>query len=134
MQNDNTLLSLQIGHYEEHLQINDHQTWQNGFKGLGIRYPEISEVGLDKIRGSKPRIAGTIMVPSWTNDEVGLVITSNAWTRGVNPSMACGACPFLKSDDSGSVGDSMISSITTKKGGQGVSVDIRPNLSLTQLI
>ena len=62
--NDNTLLSLQIGHYGEHLQINDHRTWQNGFKGLGIEYPEISEVGLDKIRGSKPQIAGTIVVPS----------------------------------------------------------------------
>ena len=31
---DNTLLSLQIGRYRERFWINDHQTWQNGFKGL----------------------------------------------------------------------------------------------------
>ena len=63
----------------------------------------------------------------------------NARTRGVNPPMVGGACPFPKSDDLGSAGDSMISSMTTEKGGvevtcQGVSIDIRPNLSLTQLI
>ena len=65
--------------------------------------------------------------------------TGNARTRGVNPLMAGRVCPFLKSDDPRSVGDSMISSMTTEDGGAEVTlprcfVGIRPNLSSTQLI
>jgi len=63
----------------------------------------------------------------------------NVGTRGVNPSMAGGVYPFLESNDPGSVGDSMISSMTTEKGSAEVTlprcfVGIRPNLSSTQLI
>ena len=62
--NDNTLLSLQFRCYREHLQINDHRTWQNGFKAFEPDTPEFSKVGFGRIRGSKPRIVGTIAVPS----------------------------------------------------------------------
>jgi len=61
--------------------------------------PEIPKVGFGRIRGSNPRIVGTLEVPSCTNDEAGSMTTGNARTRGVNPSMAGGACPFLESDD-----------------------------------
>ena len=81
---------------------------------------EILEAGFGRIRGSKPQIAGTMVVPFCTNDETGLAIAGNARTRGVNPLMACGACPFSKSDGPESTGDSMISSMTTEEGGTEV--------------
>ena len=74
----------------------------------------IPEVGFGKIRGSKPRIAGTMAVPSWTYDEAGPMIISNARTKGMNPLMADGICPFSESDDPGSIGASTISSMTTE--------------------
>ena len=39
--------------------------------------------------------------------------------------MACGTCPFPKSDDLGSVGDSTISLMTTKKRGAKVTLPRR---------
>ena len=115
--NDNTLLSFQIRHYGEHLWINDHQTWQNGFKGFQARHPEIPKAGFGRIRGSKPQMTGTMAIPSWTDDEAGPTTVGNVRTRGVNPSMASGACPFSEFDDFESAGDSMISLMTTEEGG-----------------
>ena len=77
---------------------------------------EIPEASFGKIRGSKPRMVGTMVVPSRTGDEAGPTSVGNARTREVNPSMAGGACPFPKFDDPESVGDSMISSMTTEEG------------------
>ena len=44
----------------------------------------------------------------------------NARTRGVNPSIASGACLFPESGDFESAGDSMISLMTTEEGGTKV--------------
>ena len=46
----------------------------------------------------------------------------NVRTRGVNPLMVGGACLFPESDDLGSASDSMISSMTTEKGGAEVTL------------
>ena len=78
---------------------------------------EIPKVGFGRIRGSKPQIAGRIAVPSCIDDEVGSTTASNARTKGVNPPMASGACPFSKFDNLKSAGYSMISSITSEEGG-----------------
>ena len=59
-------------------------------------------------------------VPSWTVDDASPATTGNARTRGGNPSMAGGACPFLESDNFEFAGDSMISSMTSKEGGDEV--------------
>ena len=77
---------------------------------------EILKAGFGKIRGSKPWIAGIMVVLARTDDETSLVTAGNARNRGVNPPMAGGAYPFPESDDLGSIGDSMISSITTEEG------------------
>ena len=69
---------------------------------------EIPEASLGKIRGSKPQTVGTIVVPSWADDEAGPVTASKAETRGVNASMAGGVFHFS---------DSMISSMTTEEEG-----------------
>jgi len=101
--------------------------------------PEIPKAGFGRIRGSKPRVAGAMTAPSRMDDEVGPMTVGNARTKGANPPMAGGTCPFPKSDDPRSTGISMITSMTTKEEGakvpsQGVSVNIHPNLSLIQLI
>ena len=62
-----------------------------------------------------------MVVPSYTDDGAGPVIAGSARTRGMNPLMAGGACLFLKSNDPGSIGDSMISSMTTEEGGVEVT-------------
>ena len=82
---------------------------------------EIPEVGVGKRRGSKPQITGTIVVPSWTDDEPGPVTASKEETRGVNPSMAKGVCLFSKSNDPKSMGDSTISLMTIEKEGARVT-------------
>ena len=82
--------------------------------------PKILEVCFGKLRGSKPYIAGTMAVPTWTDDDAGPTTIGNARTRGVNPLMAGGACPFPESDNFESTGDSMIFLITTKEGGAKV--------------
>ena len=61
--------------------------------------PEIPEASFGKIREPKPQMAGTMAVPSWTDDEAGPTTAGNARTRGVNPSMAGEACPFPESND-----------------------------------
>ena len=60
---------------------------------------EIPKAGFSRIRGSNPWIAGTMAVPSDIDDEAGSTTAGNARTRGVNPSMADGACPLLESDE-----------------------------------
>ena len=117
--NNNTLLSLQIGRYRECLQINDHRTWQDSFKGFELDTPKILEAGFGKIRGLKPQIVETMAVPSCIDDEVGPVTASNVRTRGANPPMANGVCPFSESDDPRYASDSTISSMTTEEGGVG---------------
>ena len=83
--------------------------------------PEIPEAGFGKIRGTKLQIAGTMAAPSSTDNEAGPVIIGNARTRGTNPPMAGGTCPFPESDDPRSVGVSTISSMTTKEEGAKVT-------------
>ena len=78
--------------------------------------------GFDRLRGSKSRMVGTMVVPFKTNDEAGPVIASNTRTIGVNPSMAGRACPFPEFDDPKSAGDSMISLMTTEEGGAEVTL------------
>lgn len=89
-------------------------------KAFESNIPEIPEVGFGRMRGSKPRIVGTMAVPSCTDDGVGPAIAGNARTRGENPSMAGGACSFSESDGPESADDSMISLMTTKDGGTEV--------------
>ena len=79
--------------------------------------PKIPKSGFSRIKGSKPRIVGTIAVPSWTDDEAGPTTTGIARTREVNPSMAGEACPFPESDDPEFTIDSMISSMTIEEEG-----------------
>ena len=83
---------------------------------------EILEVSLSRIRGSKPRITKTIAVSSWTDDEAGPTIVGNVRTKGVNSSIVGRVCLFPKSNDSESVGDSMISLMTTEKKGTEVTL------------
>ena len=78
---------------------------------------EILEASFGKIRGSKPWIMGTMVVPSYIEGEAGPMTVGNARTRGVNPSMAGGTRPFFESDDLRFMGVSKISSMTTKEGG-----------------
>ena len=87
--------------------------------------PEIPKVGFGKIRGSKPRIAGTMAIPSWTDEEAGPAATGNARTKGTSALMASGVCPFPESDDLEFAGDSMISSITIEEGGTKVTLPKR---------
>ena len=84
--------------------------------------PEIPEAGFIKIRGLNPWIVGKMAIPSCINDVASSTTTSNARTRGVNPSMAGGACPFPKFDDLWSIGDSTISSMTTEEKGAEVTL------------
>ena len=72
-------------------------------------------MGFGKIKGSKPRIEGTMAAPTYIDDEVDPVTTCNARTRGANPSMAGGTCPFPKSDDPRSADVSTISSMTAEE-------------------
>ena len=51
--------------------------------------------------------------------------TGNVRTRGVNPLMAGRVCPFAKSDDPESAGDSMISSMNTEERGAEVTLPRR---------
>ena len=83
---------------------------------------EIPKVGFGRIRGLKPQIVGTMVVPYWTDDEAGPAIAGNSRTRGMNRSMAGRAFHFLKSDDLESAGDSTIFSMTTKEGGAEVTL------------
>ena len=92
--NDNTFLSLQIGRYKERLGL-----MTTGFGNMASRAFEIPEAGFGKIKGSKPRIVGTMAAPSYTDNEAGSVTAGNGRTRRVNPLMASGACPFLESND-----------------------------------
>ena len=62
--NDNTLLSLQIGHYRERLRINDHQTGKMASRAFKSDTPDSFEAGFGKKRGLNPRIAKTMVVPS----------------------------------------------------------------------
>ena len=94
-------------------------------KALEPGTPKIPEAGFGRIRGLKPRIARTMAVPFWTDDEAGPVIAGNARTRGVNPPMAGRACPFPESDGLRSIGDYMIFSMTTKEGGAEVTIPRR---------
>ena len=87
--------------------------------------PKFSEAGFGKIRELKPQIAGTIAIPSWNDDEASPATAGKARTRGVNPSMVGRIFPFPKSDNSRSVDDSMISSMTTKEGGAEVNLPRR---------
>ena len=120
--NDNTFLSLQIGCYRERLRINDYQTWQMASRAFKPDTPKTLEVGFDRIKGSKPWIAGTMEIPSCTDDEAGSATAGNARTRGVNPSMAGRVCPFPEFDDPESVSDSMISLMTTEEVGAEVTL------------
>jgi len=79
--------------------------------------PEILEADFGKIRGSKPWIARTTEVPSWTDGEAGPVTVDNARTRGTNPPRAGRACPFPEFIDPESTSDSMISSMTMEEDG-----------------
>ena len=79
--------------------------------------PKIPEASFGKIRGSKPQIVRTVVVPSCTDDEAGPMTVGNARTREANPLMVGRVCPSPKSYDLESVGVSMISSMTTKKEG-----------------
>ena len=83
--------------------------------------PEIPEAGFGKIRCSKPQIMGTIVVPSWTDGEAGPVTAGNGRTRGSNPLMAGGVCPFPEFDDPEFVSDAIISSMTTEEDGARVT-------------
>ena len=78
-------------------------------------------MGFSKIRGLKPRITRTMTAPTYIDDEAGPVIACNARTRGANPSMVGGTCPFLKSDDPRFAGVSTISSMTTEEEGAKVT-------------
>ena len=78
---------------------------------------EIFEAGFGKIRGSNPRIARTMAIPSRTHDEVGPVTAGNVKTRGPNPRMSSGTCPFPESDEPRSIGVSPFSSMTTEEEG-----------------
>ena len=86
---------------------------------------EIPEASFSRIKGSKLQMVGTMVVPSWTDDEAGPTTAINARTRGVNPLMVGGACLFPESDDLKSVGDSMISLMTTEEGGTEVTLPRR---------
>ena len=46
--------------------------------------PEIPEIDLGKISGSKPQIARTAAASSYFDNEAGLMIAGNARTRGMN--------------------------------------------------
>ena len=78
-------------------------------------------IGFGKIRGSKPRMAGTIGVPFLVNPGDDSMTASNAKTRGVKTSMAGMACPFFGSGASESTSDFVISSIMTEvEGARGI--------------
>ena len=64
-------------------------------------------------------MVGTTGLPFWINLGDGSTTASNAKTKGVKPLMAGMACPFIGASASKSIGDSVISSITTKVGGAG---------------
>ena len=81
--------------------------------------PKIPKASFSRIRGLKPQIVETMAVPSCIDDEVGPVTASNVRTRGANPPMANGVCPFSESDDPRYASDSTISSMTTEEGGVG---------------
>ena len=88
-------------------------------KAFELDTPKIPEAGFGKIRGLKPQIVETMAVPSCIDDEAGPATANNARTRGANPPMANGVCPFSESDDPGYASDSTISSMTTEEGGVG---------------
>ena len=88
-------------------------------KAFGLVAQEIPWIDFGRIRGSKPRIAGTTGVPSWINLGDDSTTASNAKTKGVKPSMASMACPFFGARASESTSDFVISSIMTEVGGAG---------------
>ena len=108
-------------------------------KDFGLRAIEIPWIGFGKIRGSKPRIAGTIGVPFWINPGDDSMTAGSAKTRGIKPSMSDMAYSFFGVGASESTGDSVISSIMIKvEGAEGILISafasIHPNPSLILLI
>ena len=91
-------------------------------KAFELDTPEIPKAGFNKIRGLNPQIAGIVAVPSCIFDEAGPMTASNARTRGANPPLASGTCPFLESNDPESANVSTISSMTTEKEGVEVAL------------
>ena len=61
--------------------------------------PKIPKASLGRIRGLKPQIVGTMVVPSCTDDEASPITTSKARNKGGNPSMVGRVCHFSKFDD-----------------------------------
>ena len=90
--------------------------------------PKIPKASFRRIRGLKPQIVGMMVVPSCTDDKVGSTTVGNARTRGMNPLMAGGACPFPRFDYLESAGDSTISLMTTEERGAEVTL---PRHSIT---
>ena len=90
-------------------------------KDFGLRAIEIPWIGFGKIRGSKPRIAGTIGVPFWINPGDGSTTTGSAKTQEEKPLTAGIACPFFGASSPKSTSDSVISSIKTEvRGARGI--------------
>ena len=66
-------------------------------------------------------MAGMTGVPFWINLRDASTIASNAKTKGVKPLMAGMACPFIGASTPESIGNSVISSITTEvSGAEGI--------------
>ena len=89
------------------------------FRAIGSSAPKIPWIDLGKTRGSKPRMVGTIRIPFWKNPRDGFSTGGSAKTKGVKPSMASMACPFFEAGAPESIGDFVISSITTEVEGAG---------------
>ena len=91
-------------------------------KAFGLGAPKIPWINLGRTRGSKPQMEGTTSDSFQINLGDGFATAGNAKTKGVKPSMTSIVCPFFRAGALESIGDSMISSITTKVRGASVPI------------